>query len=196
MNQKNNLRFQETDKKIRDYFLSALSDREISKITVQEICAHVGINRSSFYLHYKDVYDLLEAMSYEMGKAVMEDIARAEIDSPYFFSGEYLLVILQHVQRNAVFYRAYFSNVGMAGIEKVYQTLLETVFKPYFRQLGMKSEHKIEYIFSFIKAGFFAVLRQWLLYDCAETPEEMVHLIQQITAPIPEGLPEPQYDKW
>ena len=64
MNQKNNQRFQDTDRRIREYFLSALSEREITKITVQEICAHVGINRSSFYLHYKDVYDLLDAMSY------------------------------------------------------------------------------------------------------------------------------------
>lgn len=196
MNQKNNQRFQETDRKIREYFLSALSERELSKITVQEICTHVGINRSSFYLHYKDVYDLLDAMSHEVGKAVMEDIVRAQVQSPYFFSEEYLLVILRHVQKNAVFYRAYLSSVGMADIEKGYQTVFETVFKPYFRQLGMESEHQMEYLFSFVKAGFLAVVRQWLLYDCAETPEEMVRLIRQVTAPIPEGLPEPQYDKW
>lgn len=103
MNQKNNLRFQEMDRKIREYFLSALSEREPDKITVQEICAHVGINRSSFYLHYRDVYDLLETMSHAAGKAVMEEIERAEIRSPYFFSGEYLVVILRHVRRNAVF---------------------------------------------------------------------------------------------
>ena len=45
MNQKNNQRFQETDRRIREYFLSARSERELSKSTVQEICAHVGINR-------------------------------------------------------------------------------------------------------------------------------------------------------
>ena len=196
MNQKNNLRFQEMDRKIREYFLSALSEREPDKITVQEICAHVGINRSSFYLHYRDVYDLLETMSHAAGKAVMEEIERAEIRSPYILSGDYLVVILRHVLRNAVFYRAYFSSVGMAGVEKGYQTLFETVFKPYFRQLGMESEHQMEYIFSFVKAGFFAVVRQWLLYGCAEAPEEMARLILQVTAPIPEGLPAPQYDQW
>ena len=196
MNQKNNQRFQETDRRIREYFLSALSERELSKITVQEICAHVGINRSSFYLHYKDVYDLLDAMSYEVRQAALQDIERAQIQSPYFFSEEYALVTLRHVRENAVFYRAYLSSVGMAKTEKDFQTLFEEIFKPYFRQLGMESEHQMEYLFSFVKAGFLAVVRQWLLYDCAETPEEMVRLIRQVTAPIPEGLPEPQYDKW
>lgn len=60
----------------------------------------------------------------------------------------------------------------------------------------MESEHQMEYIFSFVKAGFFAVVRQWLLYGCAEAPEEMARLILQVTAPIPEGLPAPQYDQW
>lgn len=34
------------------------------------------------------------------------------------------------------------------------------------------------------------------VYDLLETPEEMARLILQVTAPIPEGLPAPQYDQW
>ncbi|MGN0479061.1 MAG: TetR/AcrR family transcriptional regulator C-terminal domain-containing protein [Hominenteromicrobium sp.] len=196
MNQKNNQRFQETDRRIRDCFLSALSEKELSEITVQEICAQAGINRSSFYLHYKDVYDVLDAMSYEAGKTVMEDIAKADVQSPYFFSEEYVLVILRHVRENAVFYRAYLSGVGMADIEKGYRTLFETVFKPYFRQLGIESEHRMEYYFAFVKSGFLAVVRQWLDYGCAETPGELADIIMQSLPVIPENLPVPQYDNW
>lgn len=47
------------------------SAREPAKITVQEICAHVGINRSSFYLHYRDVYDLLETPE-EMARLILQ----------------------------------------------------------------------------------------------------------------------------
>ena len=47
MNQKNNQRFQETDRRIREYFLSALSERELSKITVQEIRTSVSTARRS-----------------------------------------------------------------------------------------------------------------------------------------------------
>lgn len=196
MNQKNNQRFQETDQKIRAYVLAALSEKPLTKITVQEICAHVGINRSSFYLHYPDVRGVLEGMSHEAGQAVMEDIAKADIQSPYFFSEEYLLVILRHVQKNAVFFRAYLSGVGMADIEKRFRTVFETVFKPYFRQLGMESEHRMEYHFAFAKSGFLAVVRQWLDYDCAETPEALVEILMQSLPAIPENLPIPQYDKW
>jgi len=38
---------------------------------VQEICAHVGINRLSFYLHYRDVYGLLEAPE-EMARLILQ----------------------------------------------------------------------------------------------------------------------------
>lgn len=189
MNQKNNQRFQETDKRIRDFFVKSLVEKNIGQITVREICEGVRINRSSFYLHYQDVFALLEAVYREIGKEMFEDILNAKIDSQIYFSEPYLLVILKHVKKHAVLYRAYIENVGMVSIEKGYQILFEEIFKPYFRRLGIESEHRMEYYFQFVKAGFFAVIGQWMRYDCEESPEEMAEIIMQTIAPIPEGLP-------
>lgn len=189
MNQKNNQRFQETDKRIRDFFVKSLEEKNISQITVREICEGVGINRSSFYLHYQDIYAVLEAVCEEIGKEMFEDFNEAALHSQLYFSKEYLLVVLQHVRKHYTLYRAYVENVGMQQIEKGYQILFTEIFKPYFRRLGIESEHRMEYYFQFIKAGFFAVIGQWMRYDCEESPEEMVEIIFQTMAPIPEGLP-------
>lgn len=189
MNQKNNQRFQETDKRIREYFVGALMEKEISKITVNEICKGVGINRSSFYLHYQDVYALLEAVCYDVGKDMFEDFGKIGNESQLYFSEPYLLVVLKHVKKHAVLYKAYIEHVGMAPIEKGYQTLLEEIFKPYFRRLGIQSEHQMEYHFIFAQNGFFAVLRLWMHYGCVETPEEMAKIILQSMATMPEDLP-------
>ena len=189
MNQKNNQRFQETDKAIRDFFVDRLQEKKISQITVREICEGVGINRSSFYLHYVDVYALLEAIGYEVGKEMFEDFGKAAEKSNLYFSEEYLLIVLRHVRKHAVIYGAYVENAGMASIEKGYQILFTEIFKPYFRKLGIQSEHRMEYHFEFVKNGFFAVLRRWLQYNCEETPEEMAQIIMQTLGPIPENLP-------
>ena len=189
MNQRNNQRFQETDQRIREYFVKALEEKEISKITVREICEAVGINRSSFYLHYQDVYALLEALCNEVGKELFEDFAEVHDEAQHYFSGPYLLVLVRHVKKHYKLYRAYVSNVGMAQIDKGYQILLEDVFKPYFRKLGIESEHEMEYRFMYVKAGFFAALGQWMRYDCAESPEVFAEIIKQSMPPIPEDLP-------
>ena len=190
MNQKNNHRFQETDRLIRVYFLRALEEKEISKISVREICEAVGINRSSFYLHYQDVYALLEAMCQEVGKELFEEFGKAGEISTVYYSDVYLLALLKHVKKHYKLYRAYVANVGMTQIDLGYQALFEDVFKPYFKKIGMTSEHHMEYHFVYVKAGFFAVLEKWMQYDCEETPEELAQIIKQSMPPIPDGLPD------
>ena len=189
MNQKNNQRFQETDKKIRAFFAACLEEKHVSKITVNEICTGVGINRSSFYLHYPDVYALLEVVCHEVGEELFSDFKSAVIESDLYFSEEYLLVVLRHVRKHYKLYHAYVENVGMTRIDAGYAVLFEEVFKPYFRKLGIESERRMEYHFAYVKTGFFAVLAKWMQYDCAESPEELAQIIKQSMPPIPDGLP-------
>jgi AcrR family transcriptional regulator len=48
---------------IRSAFITLLGEKDIEEITVQEIVEEAMISRSAFYLHYKDKYDLYEAIS-------------------------------------------------------------------------------------------------------------------------------------
>ncbi|HWT73510.1 MAG TPA: TetR/AcrR family transcriptional regulator [Mobilitalea sp.] len=45
---------------IRDTFIALLKERSIHQITVAEITRRANLGRGTFYLHYKDVYDLYE----------------------------------------------------------------------------------------------------------------------------------------
>lgn len=190
MNQKKNQRFQETDNRICSCFIELLSRKEMSRITVNEICGSIGINRSSFYLHYADVYALLAKVMEGAVKEMLADFTDIAEDNRMYFSRPYLLVLLRHVKKDAVLYRAYLEHVGMAEIEKGYQSLFSGLFRPYFRMLGMESEHVMEYYFTFATNGFTAVLRKWLSYGCEESIEDIADIILRSMAPIPEGLPD------
>ena len=57
----------ETDRRIRrtqaainTAFLNLILEKELNKITVKELCEKADINKSTFYLHYRDIYDLAE----------------------------------------------------------------------------------------------------------------------------------------
>ena len=48
------------EKRIQEALLELLKVKNIQQITVRAICEMADINRSTFYAHYLDVYDLLE----------------------------------------------------------------------------------------------------------------------------------------
>ena len=189
MNTKKNERFAETDRRIREAFMKMLLNKKIKQISVREICEATGINRSSFYLHYTDMPALLAAVVEEKWEKSVERIVEEMHGDPNIFSEQYVAATLRETKREAAFYRAYFEKFGTAELEKGYQTLFENVFKPFFRRLGIESEHCMEYHFEFVKAGYFAVTRKWLLYGCPETPEEMAKIIKRSMAAIPDDLP-------
>lgn len=56
---KNDRRFRRTERMIRENFIDLMAKMPIDEITIQAITDRADINRRTFYLHYDDIYDLL-----------------------------------------------------------------------------------------------------------------------------------------
>ena len=72
MNTANNSLRQDTDRRIREVLLASLEQGK--EPTVGELCAGAGINRSTFYRHYLDVFDLMEKTETEIQKGLAETL--------------------------------------------------------------------------------------------------------------------------
>jgi len=64
-----------TEKAIKETFLSLLSERPLSQITVKDIVEKCGVNRNSFYYHFRDMKALLESI-------VKEDVDQIMAEHP------------------------------------------------------------------------------------------------------------------
>ena len=51
---------------LRESLIKLLSQKDISHITIKEICDAADVNRATFYAHYTDPYDLLEKIENEL----------------------------------------------------------------------------------------------------------------------------------
>ena len=60
------LRIEKTERGIKNAFIELRSRKPLEKITVKELCESARINKSTFYAHYKDIYDLSDAMEEEV----------------------------------------------------------------------------------------------------------------------------------
>jgi len=76
---KTDRRARRTRAAISEAFIKLLTQKEISKITVREITELADINRATFYLHYTDVYQVLEEIENELASSFFELVDKYDL---------------------------------------------------------------------------------------------------------------------
>ncbi|MNI33804.1 hypothetical protein D3C73_877650 [compost metagenome] len=91
---------------IRDAFIDLLQEIELEKITVHRIAERATINRVTFYLHYRDIPDMLEKIADDMINeihTILNDVRNqsSSIDRDWSI----LVKVLEHIAENSKFYK-------------------------------------------------------------------------------------------
>lgn len=69
------LREKKTKRNINNAFLEIRSKKPLERITVKELCEKAEISKATFYLHYKDIYDLSDTLQLNTIKEIMTHIS-------------------------------------------------------------------------------------------------------------------------
>ena len=97
-------------------FLALIEKKDFAYITVKEICEHAGVNRSTFYLHYETVADLLaesaqyvidqfvRSMPYDT-KEFLEKLGDRPLDELFLITPEYLMPYLTYIKEHRRIFR-------------------------------------------------------------------------------------------
>lgn len=180
MNTKNNLRFQQTEERIVEVFINLLQEKEIHKISVSEICRLSEINRTSFYLHYTDVYNLMEKIEHNMSLYFGKLFTAPE----NYNLGDRFVRLFLFIQEHQNFYRVYLNNQKeMHLLEGIIPDSASASLQDMIKKLGFTKEHEYLYHQAFFKAGFTALVREWLNSGCMESPEELAEILHREYTP-------------
>ncbi len=166
MNIKNNKRRQITRESIEKTFIELLQTREISKITVSDICKITGYNRTTFYANYLDVYDLADKIRDKL-EAEINELYENEL---FYNCGSDYLKLFQHIKENQIFYITYFK----LGYDSKHTVDFGSISK---QQIGVP-KNDLEYHLEFHRAGLNAIIKKWLASGCDKSPADMVEIIQ------------------
>ena len=84
------LRQRKTRKAIKEAFLKLHEKKPVEKITVKELAGIAQISKATFYLHYRDIYDLAEQLQKEVIEEIYQSIEHPEwvITDPAGFTEE------------------------------------------------------------------------------------------------------------
>jgi AcrR family transcriptional regulator len=163
---------------LRAALVELMRDHHVSRITVKSICLLADVNRSTFYLHYRDQYDLLHQIEQE----VLETLgARLTYQQSAKGGGpvslEAMTRILEYAQENADLACVLLSETCDFAFRQDIMSLAQ-VITPWMDPAY--SERTKEYLLAYIIDGCIAVAEKWLKDGMLEQPSEIAQLILQI----------------
>lgn len=166
MNVKNNKRRRDSQEKIEKAFVELLQTKEIKEITVSDIIKMTGLNRSTFYANYIDIFDLAD----KTRERLENDFSNLFADYDYFNGNTGALRMFTHIKENQLFYKTYFK---LCYDDKH----LVSIYDP--KRAEMEHIDHVKYHIEFFRNGLNAVIKMWMAGGCQESPEEMAQIIKQ-----------------
>lgn len=171
---------------LKDSLMKLLKEKAISSITIKELCELADINRSTFYAHYSDQYELLNSIEEEFIEGMVNTL------NQFNFSKEeealqMTVKTLEHIAENRDICQTLLSENSDIHFQKKGMTITQQfIFKNWFSDSNHDRE-TLEYINLFVVSGMIHVIKNWLENGMNKTPEEMAQIINHF---INKGLSE------
>ncbi len=182
-------KYSNTARRMDRAFLDLLDRKDFAYITVKELCQAAGVNRSTFYLHYETMGDLLsesveaimseflDYMQRDTGEFIrkLRDCPREEL---YLITPEYLTPYLSFIREHQRLMQTALAHAATLGLENSYAGLLRHVIGPILDRYGVQKADR-GYLMAFYMKGLMAVIEQWLKNDCRDSVERIAGLMQK-----------------
>ena len=166
--------------------VALLEKKDIEFITVTEITKKAGVNRSTFYLHYETMNDLLSETIEYVGNKINKKFSNKVINKQVIkdsgledlllITPEYLLPYLEFLKENKAIYKIAYSQPNVFKEQYVVNHLHKNIFEPILnRFLVPKNEQK--YMMSFYLSGMGALMIEWIKNDCKEDIQTIINIL-------------------
>ncbi|RWZ54461.1 TetR/AcrR family transcriptional regulator [Halobacillus fulvus] len=178
MTEKLDRRKKYTRKVLKESLVKLLVDKPISEITVKEICQLADINRSTFYTHYHDHYDLLDKIEEE----ITEDMNQYLHSYRYDLEEESIQMtekILEYVVEHKLMFEALLNKEAAPSFEKRMMALTRGFMMNNWMSGSALNERESEYLSSFVISGAIYVIKDWIEAGMEASPREMAVMINQ-----------------
>lgn len=151
-----------------------------SRISVSELTSYVNLNRGTFYLHYKDIFDLLDQMEDESTSellAILSSHDAQEIQGkPYYLIRD----VFRFLGENADFYKAVLGdNRHDPYLKKIMNLVKEKCFSDWEIIFARQGKKNFEIFYAFVLTGVIGILEHWLFGGMVQSADEIAALTEQ-----------------
>ncbi len=179
-----------TAARMDEAFLTLLEKKDFEYITVKEICKKAGVNRSTFYLHYETIGDLLSECISRADEEFMScfnmtaenfagSISGMSKEELFLITPQYLLPYLSFIRANKTLFKVTLSKPEVLGADKTYDRIFSTVLNPILERYSVPVSER-QYVLSFYIEGMMGIVKRWLSRDCEESDEDIADITMRV----------------
>ena len=182
-------RVRKTRAQLRAGLARLMQQKNIKEITVKELVDEIDINRSTFYLHYTDIYQMLQSIEDELMEDILEAIKEHPLDPGMKEEGySFAIQLFRILAANKDICAALMGpNGDMAFVEKI-EKLVEDAVLPELFTMFPQNVNDIKYAYAFCINGCVGMIKCWLTGDFDDTPEHMAYLTHTIISEAPRNF--------
>lgn len=169
---------------LKEAFLQLLGEKPVQSVTVKQLCQQAGVNRGTFYLHYHDVYDLLEQLEAEL----LQDLDRLLAATPVIVPGEsqeasgtFMKNLFSFFDKNWEMCAVLLGDNGdKRFVTAIVERAREKSVREYVQSYPSTSAKKAALFYYFIAWGFIGLIQQSLAAPEKIKPEDLVWAAERI----------------
>lgn len=187
---KNESKYYNTACLMDEALIQLINEKDYDYITIKEICKRAGVNRSTFYLHYETIDDLLDEAAnhffdkfYEQmhnagrsKKNVKDSIINNDRDSLMLVNDDYLRPYLTFIKENKKIYQASYKSPMISSSKRQYEMMYNEYFKPIMDIFKIPLLRQ-KFIFNYHFQGLLAIIKCWVDDGCKESVDEICEII-------------------
>lgn len=171
---------------MNEALLLLLEKEEYEFITVTEVCKKAGVNRSTFYLHYESMDDLLLETIERINKKFNEafdnktlDVKTMAKEDLFLINDEHLIPYLMLIKKYKNVYKLIHDQPNIFNKKYTSELLYEELFSLILDKYGVNESEK-EYIFSYFSLGLVAIIQKWIEKDCIDDIEMIANIMKKV----------------
>lgn len=179
----NDSRVKRTKKLIRKGLAELTKEKSINKITVKELTDLIEINRGTFYLHYKDIFDLVESIENSLYDEFNEIIKTVNpqtiLETPLDILERFCVFISENAD-------AFVMLVGENGdanfVYRIGTVMNDAVFELFSSIYPEMDSERYSFTYEYCKYGSIGLIRCWIIENHDWTPRQVAELWLRLIA--------------
>lgn len=163
-----------TQQMLKDACISLVEEKALSKITINELCEKAGVNRSTFYRYYQDIYALWESIEDDCFQDLINRISLPDAGQTNVFFD----AIFAAIKENSILTPNVLAHIDSARLVPAIISHYKKIAISHWKQNEPSlSDRQLDYMFSTLIGALTSLVNQWIqngMTDSFETMGEMV----------------------
>lgn len=187
MKKENDLRVIKTKKLLYQTLIELMKDKTFEEIKVSDICTTAMINRSTFYAHYEDKYELLLDFINTLKKEFVEELSKK--DNANLTPREYYLklieLFLEHIENKKDIYNAIMINNRNSIMMDILLSVVNDDILKNIKENDINPNVPSDIIAKFYLGGVINLGVEWLSNNNKYTKKQIIDYLKIL---IPEQI--------